>query len=165
MVNVVQDLRVLPKPENDEKAKTPSPMTSRADTSPAPSSQLPPSLVSGVTDGTQQLVGGRNPFAAEDDRAVLANDEYRPVDLFSIDPGLPRYRFERAIITRNRQPRIDQQFKRQLQMRLESLVTIEIVIIDAEWNGIETSIRVECPANRGQLVRSPRGKILWIENQ
>ena len=50
-------------------------------------------------------------------------------------------------------------------MHLEALVTIEIVTAEAEWNGIETSIRVDCPANRGQLVRSAAREIFGIKQQ
>src|SRR5215213_1066287 len=50
-------------------------------------------------------------------------------------------------------------------MDLEALVAVEVVTADAERNGIEISIGVDCPANRGQLVRSPRGEIFRIKDQ
>src|SRR5690349_5906786 len=50
-------------------------------------------------------------------------------------------------------------------MDLEALVAVEVVAADAEWNGIEISIGVDCPANRGQLVCSARGEIFRVEDQ
>ncbi len=50
-------------------------------------------------------------------------------------------------------------------MNLEAFMAVEVVTADAEWNGIEVSIRVDCPANRGQLVRSARCEIFGIEDQ
>ena len=50
-------------------------------------------------------------------------------------------------------------------MDLEALVAVEVITADAEWNGIEISIGVDCPANRGQLVRSARCEVFRIEDQ
>ena len=50
-------------------------------------------------------------------------------------------------------------------MDLEAVVAVEVVTADAEWNGIEISIGVDCPANRGQLVRSARGEIFRVKDQ
>jgi len=124
-----------------------------------------PLFVAGVADRVQQIVGRGNALGAIDDRAVFADDEDRSVDLFGEDARLPWNRLERAIIGGHLQPLVDEQFERQLQMCLEPLVTVEVTVVDAEWDGIETSIGVDCPANRGQLVRSPRGEIFRVEDE
>lgn len=118
-----------------------------------------------MADGAEQVVGGRNAVGAIDDRAVLADDEDGAVDVVGIDSRLTGYRFQGAVCARQLQAIIDQQIEGQLQMDLEALVAVEIVRVDAERNGIETSIRVDCPANRGQLVRSAAGEIFRIEDQ
>ena len=123
-------------------------------------------LVPGVADGIQQVVGRRDAIGAIDDRAVLADDEDGAVDRVAVFPGMPRYRFQRAVFAvHSVETVVDQQIERQLQMDLEALVAVEVVTADAEWNGIEISIGVDCPANRGQLVRSPRGEVFRIEDQ
>ena len=78
---------------------------------------------------------------------------------------MPRDSLQCAVFARQRQPVVDQQLEGQLEMRLEALVTVEVVAADAKWNGIEISIGVDCPANRGQLIRSPRGEIFRIKDQ
>ncbi len=118
-----------------------------------------------MADGVQELVGRRYAFGPVDDRAIFAEDEDRSVDLLGIDAWLPRHRLERAIFAGDLQALIDEQVERQFQMRLEPLVTVEVTVVDAEWDGIETSIGVDCPANRGQLVRSPRGEIFRVEDE
>jgi len=118
-----------------------------------------------VSDGVQQGIGRGNTVGPVDDRAVLTDDEHRAIDRFAVDAWLSGNRLQCAVFTRERQPVIDQQIERQLQMDLEALVAVEVVAADAEWNGIEISIGVDCPANRGQLVCSAGGEVFRIENQ
>lgn len=124
-----------------------------------------PLLVARVADGVQQIVGRGDALGAVDDRAIFSDDEDCAIDLLGVDAWLARHRLECAVFGGDPQALIDQQFEWQLQMRFEPLVTIEATVVDAEWNGIETSIGVDCPANRGQLVRSPRGEILRVEDE
>ena len=108
-----------------------------------------------MADGIEQVVGRGDAIGAVDDRAVLAHDEHGALDIVGIGSWLSGNRFQGAIFAGERKSLIDQQIERQLQMNLEALVAVEVVTADAEWNGIEISIGVDCPANRGQLVRSP----------
>ncbi|MFT4038012.1 MAG: hypothetical protein QM692_07530 [Thermomicrobiales bacterium] len=122
-------------------------------------------FVAGVADGGEEVVGGGDAVGTIDDVAVFADDEDGAVDAAAVDAGLSGNRFQRAVDTRELEIGIDQQIEGQLEVRPEALVAVEVVCADAEWNGIEISISVDCPANRGQLVRSARGEIFRIEDQ
>lgn len=113
----------------------------------------------------QQFIRPRDPIRPIDDRTILAHDEHRPVDRSTVFSWLPRNRLQRAILRGESQVFVHQEIEGQLEMHLEALVAVEVVTADAEWNGIEISIGVDCPANRGQLVRSPRGEVFRVKNQ
>ena len=136
---------------------------------PAPESGLRtsglPLLVSRVANRIEEIVCRGDAVGAIDDRAILADDEDRAIDSTAVDAWLARNRLQRSIFGGELQIFVNQQVERQLEMDLEALVAVEVVAADAEWNGIEISIGVDCPANRGQLVRSARCEIFGIEDQ
>jgi hypothetical protein len=113
-------------------------------------SWLLPFVVRGLGDLAKELAGRGSTLGAEDDLAILADDDDGPLDPVTLW-------LQGVVCGGDFEAIVHEQIERQVELVNELLVTGGIAIVDPEWLGIEGAEVGQRLAHGGQLVRSAAG--------